>query len=118
MSWLMIAVYNIALIVGLAIFIGVSGVEHPSLGCMHCPAPIPTPIFAAGDCFTSHDHEPWEAYVDGQVLQVGKRHYLAVTRIQRNSNDRYDGNREYGYMVTMDATQDWVKVPCPKGWKH
>ena len=82
------------------------------------PPPTPLPTFAVGDCFKTHDHEPWEAYVDGQVLQVGKRHYLAVTRVQRNSNDRYDGNREYGYMVTMDATRDWVKVPCPKGWNR
>ena len=74
--------------------------------------------FAELDCYIIKDEfEPWHTVADGQVLHVGNRKYLAVTREQRNSNLRYDGYRTYGFEVNIvDADKAWQKTVCPQVW--
>lgn len=79
----------------------------------------PAPKFRAMECYmVTEGHEPWYTSADGQILQVGNFKYLAVTREQRNSNDRYDGYKTYGFEIDIAvADRAWAKLPCPGGWK-
>ena len=73
--------------------------------------------FVSGECYVDRVHEPWELWPDGQVLMVGHKHYLAVSREQRNSQDRYSGYKTYGFEVEIKvADKVWNKTWCPQSW--
>ena len=73
--------------------------------------------FVSLDCYMDREHEPWELWPDGQVLMVGHKRYLAVSREQRNSNDRYNGIKTYGFEIEIPiADKAWKKTECPRSW--
>lgn len=85
---------------------------------VHQPPPLPIPTFRAGECYIAKNHEPWQVYPDGQVLQVGHRLYLLVSREQRNSKDRYNGNKTYGFEIAIqDADAVYQQTECPLAWR-
>ena len=74
--------------------------------------------FTSLDCYVDKKHEPWEVFPDGQVLMVGHKRYLAVSREQRNSNDRYFGVKTYGFEIEIPvANKAWKKTECPMAWR-
>ena len=78
---------------------------------------LPVPQLRAGDCFIHRHYEPWQVYPDGQVLKVGRRLYLMVNRTQRNSQDRYNGNKVYGFETPIaEADRQYQRLECPQSW--
>ena len=76
------------------------------------------PPFNALECYVDREHEPWEVFPDGQILQVGRERYLAVNREQRNTNDRYSGYKVYGFEIEIPvANKVWKKTECPMAWR-
>lgn len=78
-----------------------------------------TPALAlkAGDCFVHNGQlEPWEPWVEGQVMAVGNRRYLIMSSDAR-LKARYDG-RYQGVEVDKQRFEQIVhKVDCPKSWR-
>ena len=77
----------------------------------------PLLAFSQGDCFVHNGRlEPWEPWVEGQIMVVGYRKYLVMSSDAR-LKDRYDG-RYTGVEIPKEIFEElYHKVDCPKTWR-